>query len=170
MTSASGANAPRRPMGFTARLRRPADEGRTGRVAAAIGRSQRALLRGAPEGHPVTDRPVAGRGRAGDADATERAHRARRAADGPRRVPMSLHAKVGETAKGSISLRNRERVRDRDLVPGFGLHQQRRRGHPPEITVLPERFSLGPSKSGSSFLKWRSSPISSLPASSSAAP
>jgi hypothetical protein len=77
---------------------------------------------------------------------TERADRAEhdQGAGGPRRVPMSLHAKVGETATGSISLRNREgsEIEISFLASAFTssdgevIH--------PEITVHPERFLLGP--------------------------
>ena len=56
---------------------------------------------------------------------------------------MSLHAKVGETATGSISLRNREgsEIEISFLVSAFTSSD----GEVirPEITVRPERFWLG---------------------------
>lgn len=64
--------------------------------------------------------------------------------DGPRRVPISLHAKVGESAKGSISLRNKERAETEisflvsDLTSSDGVSIR------PNITVVPDRFLLGP--------------------------
>ncbi len=62
----------------------------------------------------------------------------------PRLIPMSLHADVGETARGSISLRNNERVETEIsfLVSDFtASHGGSIR---PVVSVLPERFVLGP--------------------------
>lgn len=72
-------------------------------------------------------------------------HRER--ADGvrsPRLIPMSLHATVGETARGSISLRNNEQVETEIsfLVSDFTSNDGR--SIRPVVTVLPERFVLGP--------------------------
>jgi hypothetical protein len=65
-------------------------------------------------------------------------------AEGPRRVPMSLHAKVGETAKGSISLRNNERAETEISFLASDLTSSDGESIRPSITVLPDRFWLGP--------------------------
>jgi len=65
-------------------------------------------------------------------------------AEGPRRVPMSLHARVGETAKGSISLQNKERVETEISFLASELTSNDGATIRPSITVLPDRFSLGP--------------------------
>jgi hypothetical protein len=64
-------------------------------------------------------------------------------ADGPRRVPMSLHAKVGETATASISLRNREGSEIEISFLASAFTSSDGEVIRPEITVRPERFSLG---------------------------
>ncbi len=63
---------------------------------------------------------------------------------GPRLIPMALHATVGETARGSISLRNNERVETEIsfLVSDFTASDGR--SIRPVVAVLPERFVLGP--------------------------
>jgi hypothetical protein len=65
-------------------------------------------------------------------------------APGPRLIPMSLHATVGETASGSISLRNNERVETEIsfLVSDFTASDGR--SIRPVVSVFPERFVLGP--------------------------
>jgi hypothetical protein len=65
-------------------------------------------------------------------------------AEGPRRVPMSLHARVGETAKGSISLQNKERAETEISFLASDLTSSDGQSIRPSITVLPDRFSLGP--------------------------
>jgi hypothetical protein len=65
-------------------------------------------------------------------------------AEGPRRVPMSLHAKVGESANGSISLRNKERAEREISFLASDLTSSDGESIRPSITVLPDRFSLGP--------------------------
>jgi hypothetical protein len=65
-------------------------------------------------------------------------------ADGPRQVPMSLHAKVGEVAKGSISLRNKERVETEISFLASDFTSSDGQSIRPTITVLPDRFWLGP--------------------------
>lgn len=90
----------------------------------------------------MPDRPDA----RADGHRTERHHTNGRAngADGPRRVPMSLHAASGETARGSISLENKERtetevsflVSDFTSSDGDSIR--------PALAVEPERFRLGP--------------------------
>ena len=65
-------------------------------------------------------------------------------ADGPRRVPISLHAKVGESAKGSISLRNKERAETEISFLVSDLTSSDGESIRPNITVVPDRFLLGP--------------------------
>jgi hypothetical protein len=65
-------------------------------------------------------------------------------AEGPRRVPMSLHARVGETAKGSISLQNKERVETEISFLASDLTSSDGHSIRPSIKVFPDRFSLGP--------------------------
>jgi hypothetical protein len=65
-------------------------------------------------------------------------------AEGPRRVPMSLHAKVGESAKGSISLRNKEEAETEISFLASDLTSSDGESIRPRITVVPDRFSLGP--------------------------
>jgi hypothetical protein len=62
----------------------------------------------------------------------------------PRIIPMSLHAGVGETARGSISLRNNERVETEIsfLVSDFTASDGG--SIRPIVSVLPQRFVLGP--------------------------
>lgn len=64
--------------------------------------------------------------------------------DGPRRVPISLHAKVGESAKGSISLRNKERAETEISFLVSDLTSSDGESIRPSITVVPDRFLLGP--------------------------
>ena len=64
--------------------------------------------------------------------------------EGPRRVPMSLHARAGETAKGSISLQNKERAETEISFLASDLTSSDGQSIRPTITVLPDRFSLGP--------------------------
>jgi hypothetical protein len=63
---------------------------------------------------------------------------------GPRLIPMSIHATVGETARGSISLRNNEEFETEIsfLVSDFTASDGR--SIRPVVAVLPERFVLGP--------------------------
>lgn len=63
----------------------------------------------------------------------------------PKRVvPMSLHASVGKTAQGSITLRNQERTETQisflvsDFTSSDGESMR------PAIAVVPERFELAP--------------------------
>ena len=65
-------------------------------------------------------------------------------AEGPRRVPMSLHAWAGEAAKGSISLQNRERAETEVSFLASDLTSSDGETIRPNITVFPDRFSLGP--------------------------
>jgi hypothetical protein len=65
-------------------------------------------------------------------------------ADGPRRVPMSLHAKVGDSARGSISLRNKERAETEISFLASDLTSSDGESIRPSITVVPDRFWLGP--------------------------
>jgi hypothetical protein len=65
-------------------------------------------------------------------------------AEGPRRIPMSLHARVGETAKGAISLQNRERAETEISFLASDLTSSDGTSIRPSVTVLPDRFSLGP--------------------------
>jgi hypothetical protein len=65
-------------------------------------------------------------------------------ADGPRRVPISLHAKVGELAKGSISLRNKERAETEISFLASDLTSSDGESIRPNITLVPDRFLLGP--------------------------
>jgi hypothetical protein len=63
----------------------------------------------------------------------------------PRRVvPMSLHAAAGETARGSITLRNQERTMTQIsfLVSDFTSNDGE--SIRPAIAVVPERFDLAP--------------------------
>ena len=62
----------------------------------------------------------------------------------PRLIPMSLHATVGETARGSISLRNNEQEESEIsfLVSDFTASDGR--SIRPVVKVVPERFVLGP--------------------------
>jgi hypothetical protein len=63
---------------------------------------------------------------------------------GPRLIPISLHATVGETARGSISLRNTEQVETEIsfLVSDFTASDGR--SIRPVVAISPERFVLGP--------------------------
>jgi hypothetical protein len=74
---------------------------------------------------------------------TRPSHRSPRA-EGPRRVPMSLHAPVGEAAKGSISLQNRERAETEISFLASDLTSSDGESIRPSITLLPDRFTLGP--------------------------
>ena len=65
-------------------------------------------------------------------------------ADGPRRIPISLHGKVGESAKGSISLRNKERAETEISFLASDLTSSEGESIRPNITVVPDRFLLGP--------------------------
>jgi hypothetical protein len=65
-------------------------------------------------------------------------------AEGPRRVPMSLHAKVGDSAKGSISLRNKERAETEISFLASDLTSSDGESIRPSITIVPDRFWLGP--------------------------
>jgi hypothetical protein len=65
-------------------------------------------------------------------------------AEGPRRIPMSLHAKVGESAKGSMSLRNKERAETEISFLVSDLTSSEGEFIRPSITIIPDRFSLGP--------------------------
>lgn len=64
--------------------------------------------------------------------------------DERRRVPMSLHAAVGDTARGSVSLHNHDRtdteisflVSDFTSADGESIR--------PTVAIRPERFVLGP--------------------------
>jgi hypothetical protein len=64
--------------------------------------------------------------------------------EGPRRVPMSLHGKVGETARGSISLRNKERAETEISFLATDLTNSDGESIRPHLTVSPARFWLGP--------------------------
>ena len=70
-------------------------------------------------------------------DRTERAEE-------PRRVPMSLHAKVGETAKGSVSLANKERTETEISFLASDFASDDGNSIRPAIAILPDRFWLGP--------------------------
>lgn len=66
-------------------------------------------------------------------------------AERPRRViPMSLHATVGEAARGSISLHNRERTETEISFLVSDFTSSDGESIRPSITVVPERFRLGP--------------------------
>jgi hypothetical protein len=65
-------------------------------------------------------------------------------AEGPRRVPMSLHAKVGEAATGSISLRNHELDETEISFLASDLTSSDGQSIRPNMTILPDRFWLGP--------------------------
>lgn len=77
---------------------------------------------------------------------SERTERGERGghADGPRRVPMSLHANLGEVARGSISLHNKERSETEISFVVSDFKSSDGDSISPDITVLPERFRLGP--------------------------
>jgi hypothetical protein len=62
----------------------------------------------------------------------------------PRLIPMSLHAAVGQTARGSISLRNNERVETEISFLVSDFTSSDGRSIRPVMEVLPERFVLGP--------------------------
>lgn len=74
---------------------------------------------------------------------TRPSHRTART-EGPRRVPMSLHARVGEVARGSISLQNKERAETEISFLASDLTSSDGESIRPSITVRPDRFSLGP--------------------------
>ena len=63
---------------------------------------------------------------------------------GPRLIPMSLHAMVGETARGSISLRNNEQEESEISFLVSDFTGSDGRSVRPAVKVVPERFVLGP--------------------------
>ena len=63
----------------------------------------------------------------------------------PRRVvPMSLHAATGETARGSITLRNQEQTETRISFLVSDFTSSDGESIRPAIAVVPERFELAP--------------------------
>ncbi len=61
-----------------------------------------------------------------------------------RRVPMSLHAATGEVARGSLSLQNKTRTETEVSFLVSDFTSSDGESIRPVITVLPERFWLGP--------------------------
>ena len=79
--------------------------------------------------------PAWPRGRGDHSETSERARRV---------VPMSLHAATGETARGSITLRNQEQTETRISFLVSDFTSSDGESIRPAIAVDPERFELAP--------------------------
>lgn len=118
-------------------LTRVTPEGWARRLADLNVRYCEQLLKGT---HSLSDRWV---------EAVERvmprpAETRRKAAEGPRRLPMSLHAQSGATAEGSISLHNKQHMETEVSFLVSSFTSSDGESIRPSVTVRPEQFSLGP--------------------------